>query len=332
MHLLLPPKQPLKQPRLLPLEKLLITVTILLVAVGVILFVFTRADTAQTSAEPQHANQKQHKKPQPQEPAYTFPGGKRELTNYTLVALYGSPEVPQLGILGEQDVDATIGRAKSMAAEYQPLTTKPIYPCLEIITTIAAGEPTSNGDYSRELDAEKIKPWVDAAKAAGVYVVLDLQPGRSDFLSQAKQYESLLKQPHVGLALDPEWRLQPNEMHLTHIGSVAAEEVNATSTWLADLAKTHNLPQKVFLLHQFRLDMLENREHIDTSREELSFIVQMDGQGAQNVKQDTWRAMQNGFPAGMKLGWKNFTDEDKPMLSPPETMQIVPQPVYISYQ
>ena len=40
-----------------------------------------------------------------------------------------------------------------------------------------------------------------------MYVVLDLQPGRTDFLTQAKRYEPLLALPHVGLALDPEWRL-----------------------------------------------------------------------------------------------------------------------------
>lgn len=328
----LPPKQPLQQPRLFPVEKLLIAVAILLLVAGIVLFALTRTSNPATSQKPHPPKANSTGKPQPKEPPYSFPGGKREITGYTLLALYGSPDVPQLGLLGEQPVDATIARAKTMAAEHQPLTTKRIYPCLEIITTIAAGEPTDNGDYSRELDIEKIKPWVDAAKAAGVYVVLDLQPGHSSFLTQAKQYVQLLRQPHVGLALDPEWRLKPNEKHLEHIGSVSADEVNTTSTWLADLAKRNNLPQKIFLLHQFRLDMLEDREHIDTTRKELSFVVQMDGQGTQNVKQATWRAMQNGFPAGMQLGWKNFIDEDKPMLTPTETMQISPQPVYISYQ
>ena len=33
---------------------------------------------------------------------------------------------------------------------------------------------------------------MDAAVAAGDYVVLDLQPGRTDFLTQAQQYAELL--------------------------------------------------------------------------------------------------------------------------------------------
>ena len=53
---------------------------------------------------------------------------------------------------------------------------------------------------------------VEAAAEHGVYVVLDLQPGRQDFLSQAQQYQELLELPNVGLALDPEWRLGPDQV------------------------------------------------------------------------------------------------------------------------
>ncbi len=70
-----------------------------------------------------------------------------------------------------------------------------------------------------------------------MYVVLDLQPGRADFLSQARRYESLLARPNVGLALDPEWRLAPGQRHRAQIGSVSATEINRTSAWLADLTK-----------------------------------------------------------------------------------------------
>src|SRR5699024_10280915 len=120
----------------------------------------------------------------------------------------------------------------------------------EIITTLASSEAGADGDYSTELDPEALREWVDAAGEAGVYVVLDLQPGTSDFLSQAKRYEDLLTQSHVGLALDAEWRLQPGQKHLEQIGSVSAEEINETAQWLADLTAEHDLPQKALILHQ----------------------------------------------------------------------------------
>ena len=73
-------------------------------------------------------------------------------------------------------------------------------PCIRI-ATVASASAGSDGNYSNEVPVSVLKPWIDAARAAGIYVVLDLQPGRSDFLSQAKLYTALLTQPNVGLAL-----------------------------------------------------------------------------------------------------------------------------------
>jgi hypothetical protein len=163
-------------------------------------------------------------------------------------------------------------------------------------------------------------------------VLLDLQPGRRSFLSQAKQYQELLLQPHVGLALDPEWRLDSNELHLQQIGSVSAEEVNSVSAWLSELTEANELPEKMFLLHQFRHSMLENRDKIFTSYENLEIIIQMDGQGTKAGKLDTYESITAGAPEGIYFGWKNFYDEDDYQFSPEETMSLAPKPWYVSYQ
>ncbi|WP_414172529.1 hypothetical protein [Clavibacter tessellarius] len=98
--------------------------------------------------------------------------------------------------------------------------------------------------------------------------MIDLQPGRTDFLTQAKRYESVLAQPGVGLALDPEWRLGPDQVPLKQIGSVSAAEVDATTDWLAGLVRDRGLPQKMLVLHQFRLSMITDRASLDTSHPE----------------------------------------------------------------
>jgi hypothetical protein len=286
--------------------------------------------------EQQTQARKQVKSPEQKEPPpkqYEFPYGGRELLpKHRFVALYGTPGTPKLGVLGEKDASGSIQAAKDLAAQYQPFSTEKVWPTLEIITTIASASPTSNGDYSNELDIEALKLWVDAAKEAGVYVVLDLQPGRADFLTQAKMYETLLKEPHVGLALDPEWRLKPDQVHMKQIGSVDAAEVNDTAVWLSDLTKQYKLPQKMFLLHQFRLSMIANRPQLDTSHKELAYVIQMDGNGAQPTKLSTWQSIIADPPASVYFGWKNFYDEDHPVLTPEQTMGLQPQPWYISYQ
>ncbi|MGB7423705.1 MAG: hypothetical protein WA903_02230, partial [Ornithinimicrobium sp.] len=166
----------------------------------------------------------------------------------------------------------------------------------------------------------------------GVYVVLDLQPGRATFLDQAKIYEELLRMPHVGLALDPEWRLTPTQQPLGQIGRVEAEEVNSVVEWLADLTAEEDLPQKLLVLHQFRLSMLQDQDQIDRSRDEIEILIHMDGQGSTGDKDSTWGAVVGAAAEGSPLGWKNFYDEDVPLLTPEQTMTREPTPFMISYQ
>jgi hypothetical protein len=262
-----------------------------------------------------------------------FPAGGRTLfPEYRLFALYGSPDYPVLGALGQQSLPDTITRAKALASQYQPLIKERAFPTMEIIATVASASPTANGNYSEGIDQSTLASWALTAQKNGVYVVLDLQPGRNSFLSQAKQYQTLLEQPYVGLALDPEWRLTPTEVPLQQIGTVSISEVNQTAQWLAQLTKEYKLPQKLFLLHEFRLSMLPDRDQLDTALPELAYAIQMDGQGSQAEKLSTWGDVTANPPTNIHFGWKNFYVKDSPIRTPDQTMQLDPEPWYVSYQ
>lgn len=258
-------------------------------------------------------------------------GGQLLFDDKHYIALYGSPVTSSLGVLGEQGTEETVARAAELAAQYQALTDATVVPTLEIIVTVAAGQPGDDGNYSNEFSHDTFLPLIEAAGDAGQYVVLDFQPGRSDFLSQIMLYEDLLAYPHVGIALDPEWRLEPDEMPLTRIGHVEAAEVNDVINYVADYTAEHDLPQKMVVLHQFQLQMLRDRDQIDLSRPEVAVLIHADGQGPQGAKQETWRVLHEGAP-DVAWGWKNFYDEDVPMLTPEETFAVEPRPEFISYQ
>jgi len=259
-------------------------------------------------------------------------GGQLVFPGHRLVALYGNPESPGLGALGEQDLPASIVRARQMAAPYQALSSVPVMPSFEIIATVALSSPGPEGTYSAVTSLATLRPWVEQATAAGFYVILDLQPGRASLLDQAKLYEPLLAMPNVGLALDAEWKLQPGQLPLQQIGSVSVTEVNSVVHWLAALTAELHLPQKVLVLHQFRLSMIQNEQDLDIHNDDLAIVVHMDGQGTQEVKQETWDTITAAAPHGVFFGWKNFFVKDHPMLSPQGTMSKVPVPVMISYQ
>ena len=259
-------------------------------------------------------------------------GGQVFFPGRRLVAMYGYPGAPELGVLGAQGIEVSIDRVQNIADLYDGVSDQPIIPTFEIITTVAQGVPGRDGDYSAESDLDKIRPWIEQADKAGVYVILDLQPGRTDFLTQAKRYAELLKHPHVGLALDPEWRLKPGQVHLRQIGSVDSSEINRVIDWLADLTAEYRLPQKLLVLHQFSLTMITNRSGIDTSRDELALLIHMDGQGEPSQKDGTWRIVTNTVPDEIWMGWKNFYKKDTRLMSARETLDREPVPVMISYQ
>lgn len=269
----------------------------------------------------------------PSSSAYNFPGGGRTLfPRYRLVALYGIPGTSVLGVLGAQSLQQSIVRVQSLAKAYQPLVTEHVLPTFEIIATVASATAQPDDSYSAATSVTTILSWVRAARENGIYVVLDLQPGRTDFLSQAKRLEPVLIEPNVGLALDPEWRLAPKQLPLEQIGSVNITEVNRTALWLAGITRLHHLPQKLFLLHQFRIDMLPHRDLLDTAHPELAYAIQMDGQGTQDAKLDTWRAILSHAPSNVYFGWKNFYAKDRPLRSVSDTMKLTPKPWYVSYQ
>ncbi|HEX6448160.1 MAG TPA: hypothetical protein VF060_01715 [Trebonia sp.] len=260
-------------------------------------------------------------------------GGQVMFPGHRLVALYGHPGTPSLGALGQQDLAVSVARVRQLARAYRPLSGGvPVVPAFEIIATVAEGSPGPNGDYSYETPVSQIMPWVRQAADDGMYVVLDLQPGRASLLDQAKHYESLLREPNVGLALDAEWKLQPGQVPLQQIGHVDVGEVNGVVSWLAALTARYHLPQKLLVLHQFRSSMIVGESRLDTGNDDLAVVLHMDGQGSPGEKQSTWDSVVGGAPRGVFFGWKNFFVKDTPMLSSRATMERDPVPVMISYQ
>lgn len=262
-----------------------------------------------------------------------LPGGGQVLFPMRrIVALYGHPATPALGALGQQSLTASIARARAVATQYSALSKVPVIPAFEIIATVAQASPGRSGSYSSQSSVASLRPWATAATKAGMYVTLDLQPGRANLLTQAKLYRSLLRLPNVGLALDPEWHLGPRQRPLRQIGSVGISEVNDVAAWLARLTAKYRLPQKLLELHEFRLSMIRDIQRLDTRHADLAIVVNMDGQGAPSTKQQTWAAVVANAPGGVFFGWKDFYVKDNPMLDPRSTIGHTPAPVLISYQ
>ncbi|MGI9017161.1 MAG: cell wall-binding repeat-containing protein [Euzebya sp.] len=257
-------------------------------------------------------------------------GGWSLLPQQRLIALYGSHFSPALGVLGEQPPSQVGSRLDAITQPYAELSARPVLPAFDLIATIATAAAGADGQYrTRSTDAE-IQQWLDAARAEGAYLVLDLQPGRSDFLTEAQAYERFIREPDVGLALDPEWRTEaPETPGGGTVGSVTAAEVNAVSAWLADLVDQEGLPEKLLVIHNFRVDMITDRADL-VARDGLATVLHMDGQGGRAVKLDSYRILAQQPP--FANGFKVFFDEDPNPFQPAEVLALDPVPDFISYQ
>jgi hypothetical protein len=255
-------------------------------------------------------------------------GGRWIYPDHFLVAYYGTAQTASMGVLGEDTPDRITTRLRAAAKPYAASGRK-VQIVYELIVSIADPHPGADGNYSHNIPMEYVEQYVRAAQRNKALLVLDLQPGRTDFLTNAKQFRWALKHPWVGLALDPEWRMGPGEVPAQTIGQVRAAEINAVSRWLAILARNHNLPQKLFLIHQFRSDMVINIQNV-VVRPRLATVQHVDGFGSQSQKLATYNRVAR--PDMFHMGFKLFYDEDIDMFTPGETMRIRPRLEFVSYQ
>ena len=268
--------------------------------------------------------------PAPAVPTATLPGGATRIfgDGRFLVAYYGTAQTAGLGVLGETSPDVMDRRLRRAAAPFARAK-QPVQPVYELIVTIADRYAGKGGDFSHDIPRAEVQKYIDAAHRHDALLLLDVQPGRSDFLTVAKRWAWALQDPYVGLALDPEWRMGRHGVPGTRIGSVDASEVNRVSAWLRDLTARHALPQKLFVLHQFRTDMIDHIGRIEPRRG-LVMVQHVDGFGTPGQKLDTFHAVAR--PAQFFMGFKLFYDEDVHRMSAADVHRIDPKVRFVSFQ
>jgi hypothetical protein len=254
-------------------------------------------------------------------------GGTRIFPTYRVVAYYGTPGTGTLGVLGEGSPDRMLPRLRAAAKPFAG--DRKVQVAYELIASVAQAGPGKDGDYSQMIPMDKIQQYVDQARRNKVLVILDLQPGRGDFLPQARQLERFLVQPHVGLALDPEWRMPKGKVPGRTIGQVGSAEINRVSDYVSGLVARHRLPEKLFVLHQFRASMLPDVAKIQ-KQPGLAMVQHIDGFGTRSEKDATWDRLRR--PQQFHLGYKLFYDEDIKRYGPADLLKFKNVPELVSYQ
>jgi hypothetical protein len=260
-----------------------------------------------------------------------LPGGGRTIFPVKrVVAFYGAPQSERLGVLGIGSPDRAAIRLKRVARAYAT-PARPVLPAFELISTIANAHPGDDGMYRTHQPAGTIERYLVAARKAKALLLLDVQPGRGDFLSEAQRLEPFLLQPDVGLALDPEWHVGDGEVPGQTIGSVTAEQVNEVSAYVSDLARKHDLPQKLFVIHQFTDGMIQGKERL-VRRPGLAMTMNVDGFGYPGDKIPKYKQFTATNAAGFHNGFKLFFEEDSNLMTHGAVLGLRPAPDLVVYE
>jgi hypothetical protein len=123
----------------------------------------------------------------PPTPAQLPLGGTTIFPRYRVVAYYGTAGNAALGVLGEDSPEVMLPKLRAAARGFAG--GRRVQVAYELIATVAQGGPGPDGDYSRMIDMARIERYVEQARRNKVLVILDLQPGRGDFLPQAQRLE-----------------------------------------------------------------------------------------------------------------------------------------------
>ena len=172
-----------------------------------------------------------------------------------------------------------------------------------------------DGLFRRQETDEVIARYLRAARRIKAVLLLDVQAGRADFMDEVLRLEHWLREPDVGLALDPEWHVAAPQVPGEVIGSVDATKVLEVAQWLDGLTARGRLPQKLFVVHQFTEDMIRGKELLRPFKH-LATVLNADGFGSAAVKAAKYRLFSAGRPWTYD-GFKLFYREDGALLMSP---------------
>ena len=279
------------------------------------------------------------------------------LPQYRVVAYYGNPLSPRMGVLGFPPPDQMLARLERTAVEWAKADTgHKVLPALHLIVTVAQGRPGAGGKHRLRMSDSLIQRVAGWAEQRGWLLFVDIQTGHSTVAAELEPLIPYLRRPYVHLALDPEFAMTRGGVPGRRIGTLDAADVNLAIRRLAKLVTEEKLPPKVLVVHRFTRGMLTGTERIQLDPR-VQVVIDMDGFGASWHKEYAYRHFILPYPVqytGFKLFYKNDRLSRAPsgnlspdcsrtvsedvgcgddgLMTPQQVLRLYPQPLYIQYQ
>ncbi|GAA1157740.1 hypothetical protein [Ornithinicoccus hortensis] len=278
------------------------------------------ADDAQTTTEP------------PAQALELPRGGTEFFPEYRLFGYSGAPGSEGLGRLGIGDLDERVVELEERGEEFAD--DREVMPVLELIATVVHGTPGQDGMFRTHLPDEVVQDHLDAARRHDGILLLNIQPGRADFVDELKYWEKWLEEPDVGVALDPEWAVEEGQIPGNVYGRTTGAELDECAAFLSDIVQEHGLPEKVMVYHQVHTSVVQDEQDLE-AHEGVAIIKSVDGIGPPGDKIATYNLVNENKPEHVVPGFKLFYEEDAewgPLMTAEEVLALDPEPEYILFE
>ena len=260
-------------------------------------------------------------------------GGREVFPTYRLFGYSGHPRAESLGRLGIGDIDDRMTEMEERGQAFRD--DRELMPVMELITVIAQPRPGGDRQYRTRVGDATIESWLSTAREHDALLLLNIQPGRADFLDEVRHLERWLAEPDVGVALDPEWAVNADQVPGRVFGSTSGQELDSVASWLSQLVADKDLPEKVMVYHQLHENIVTDEGALQP-RPGVVLVKSIDGIGSPAQKTAAWRRLVARTPAHIALGFKLFYEEDtrggNPLMTPEEVMALQPTPQYVLFE
>ncbi len=248
-----------------------------------------------------------------------------------ILTYYGYPGNDLMGILGEYDPDTLLAKLRDQASAYEAADpSRPVKVGFEVIASVAQRDPGADGKYISDTSIQLLDKYTQFAGENDILLFFDVQFGMRTTQVEVKGLEPWLKHPFVHLALDPEFKMRPGEVPGEEIGQIDASDITWTQEWLAGLSQKYSIPPKVLLVHQFHYTMIEDKDKL-APVEGVQLVINSDGFGTPAEKEATYGVMNTQHPIQFN-GIKLFYQQDDPLMTPAQVLQLDPVPDVVIYQ
>lgn len=272
--------------------------------------------------------------PVAEKPKLELPRGGRALfPEHRLVGFCGTPGGPALGEL-QGNLPAKTKALLGYADKYAG-TERKVLPVFELIAVVVQAGSGADGKYRRRVEDSVVDTYLHHARESKGLFLLNIQPGQSDFLTEVKHFERYLREPDVGIALDPEWAMKAGQKPGKVYGQTDGATINSVAEYLSKLTTDGDLPEKALVFHQVNRHVVKD-ESLLHAYPGVVLIKSVDGLGPKAAKIETYLNLMEIMGPSVHAGFKLFFDEDHrnggQLMTPAEVLALKPPPEYVMYE